>query len=162
MAPGIFAGFMMMFGNFSQHIFVHPDIATMPQVLKSYEFNCALSLQSINHFDNQYSFNDGYHVSHHINSRTHWTDLPYEFINNLDKYADYKCVVFDNLGFFDVGFLVMCRRWDTLYDHYVHLGLEKRTKDEVLADLKLRLTPIHRANKIINVTPEDEDKSKHD
>jgi hypothetical protein len=28
--PGIFCGFAMMFGNFSQHIFVHPDIGTMP------------------------------------------------------------------------------------------------------------------------------------
>jgi hypothetical protein len=85
--------------------------------------------------------------------------LPYEFLNNLDLYAQNKCVVFDNLGFFDVGDLVMLRRCDTLYDHYVHLGLEKKSKEEVIADLKLRLTAIHRKNKVINVVPDD-DKSK--
>jgi hypothetical protein len=28
--PGLVAGGALMFGNFSQHIFVHPDVATMP------------------------------------------------------------------------------------------------------------------------------------
>ena len=27
--PGFACGLLMMFGNFSQHIFVHPDVATM-------------------------------------------------------------------------------------------------------------------------------------
>lgn len=112
----------------------------------------------MNHFDNQYAFNDGYHVTHHINSRIHWTDMPFEFMNNLDQYAEHKAVVFDNLGFFDVGILVMSGKWDTLYDHYVHLGLEKKSKEEVIADLKLRLKPIHRTNRAVNISPDDKSK----
>ena len=70
--PSIVSGFALMFGNFSQHIFVRQEITTMAQDLKSVEFNCALTLQSINCDDNQFAFNDGYHVTHHINSRIHW------------------------------------------------------------------------------------------
>lgn len=50
--PALFAGFMMMIGNFSQHIFVDPEIKNMPQDLKSFRFNCALSIQCMNHSDN--------------------------------------------------------------------------------------------------------------
>ena len=105
--PALICGFALMFGNFSQHIFVHPDVATMKQDLKSFEFNCALTYQSINHSDNQYAFNDGYHVTHHINSRIHWTDMPGHFLKNIDKYHESKVLVFSGLGFFDVGFNVM-------------------------------------------------------
>ena len=59
LVPFFTSSFALMFGNFSQHIFVHPDIATMPQKLKSYEFNCALTMQLINSFENQKTFNDG-------------------------------------------------------------------------------------------------------
>jgi hypothetical protein len=48
--------------------------------------------------------------------------MPYEFLINLDKYAENQVVIFDNLGFFDVGILVMTGNWDKLYEHYVHLG----------------------------------------
>ena len=42
--PFVVLGFIMMFGNFSQHIFVHPQIATMKQDFKSVEYNCALTI----------------------------------------------------------------------------------------------------------------------
>ena len=147
--PFVVTGLIMMFGNFSQHIFVHPSIATMPQKLKSYEFNCALSLQSMNHFDNQFAFNDGYHVTHHINSQCHWTDMPSHFLNNLEKYAENDPVVFDGLGFFDIGVHVFLGWYDGLYDHYVHFTKEKRSREEVIAELKLRLQPIHRTNRLV-------------
>lgn len=130
--PGFCCGLLMMFGNFSQHIFVHPDVATMKQDLKSFEFNCALTYQSINHSDNQYAFNDGYHVTHHINSRIHWTDMPGHFMKNIDKYAENNVVIFSGLGFFDIGINVMTQNWDVLADHYVHLGKTKMTKAEVI------------------------------
>lgn len=42
--PFVALGFIMMFGNFSQHIFVQPQIATMKQDFKSVEYNCALTI----------------------------------------------------------------------------------------------------------------------
>jgi hypothetical protein len=70
--------------------------------------------------------------------------MPAEFLNNLDKYAENKAVVFDGMGFFDVGLNIMLGNWDLLFDHYVHLGKHKRSKDEVIKDLKYRLIPIKR------------------
>lgn len=77
--------------------------------------------------------------------------MPSEFLKNIDKYHESKAVVFDGLGFFDVGLNVMLGNWDTLYEHYVHLGKTKRNKEEVIADLKNRLVPIKRDNKVVNV-----------
>lgn len=145
--PGLVTGGALMFGNFSQHIFVHPDIEHMEQNLKSYPYNCALSLQSMNHFENQYAFNDGYHITHHINSRIHWTDMPKHFLDNLETYAENNALIFDGLGFFDIGLHVFMGWWDGLADHYVHLSKEKKTKEEVIANLKLRCTPILRKNR---------------
>lgn len=73
--------------------------------------------------------------------------MPAEFLKDLDKYAESNAVVFDGLGFFDVGLNVMLGNWDLLYEHYVHLGKEKRTKEEVIKDLKYRLVPIKRREK---------------
>ena len=149
--PLVTTGFAMMFGNFSQHIFVHPSIATMPQNLKSYKFNCAMSFQSINHIDNQYAFNDGYHVTHHINSRVHWTDLASHFLNNIEKYVANDVLIFDGLGFFDIGLNVFLGRLDVLADHYVHFTKEKKSKSEIIKELKVRLQPIHRNNRLVDV-----------
>ena len=160
--PGLVTGLALMFGNFSQHIFVHPNIATMKQNLKSYEFNCALSLQSINHFDNQYAFNDGYHVTHHINSRIHWTDMPSHFMKNLEKYAEHDALIFDQLGFFDIGLHVFCGWWDALADHYVHLTKEKLSKEDVIKKLKLRLKPIKRSNRLVRASDADDADTKLD
>lgn len=142
--PFFVASLAMMFGNFSQHIFVHPSILTMPQVLTSYEFNCALTMQLINSPHNQRTFNDGYHITHHIKSREHWTDMPYHFLQNLEKFRDCGAVVFHSCFFNDVGIAVMTGNWKWLYDHYVHLTPEKRSFEEVKADLQIRLKPIIR------------------
>lgn len=142
--PFFVASLALMFGNFSQHIFVHPSIATMPQVLTSYQYNCALSMQLINSPHNQRTFNDGYHVTHHIKSRCHWTDMPAHFLENLERFRDNGAVVFHSCFFNDVGMAVMLGNWQWLYDHYVHLTPEKRSFEEVKADLQARLAPIDR------------------
>lgn len=115
----------------------------MKQDLKSFEYNCALTIQCMNHFDNQYSFNDGYHVTHHISSRCHWTEMPLHFLENLEEYAESKVLIFDGVGFFDVGLHVFFGWWDALYDnHYVHMTKEKRSREVVIAELKSFLKPI--------------------
>merc|ERR1719261_1041287 len=85
--PMIIASLAMMFGNFSQHIFIDPRIVSMKQNKASYEYNCALAINVINTQENLYSFNDGYHITHHLNSRLHWTELAFHFYQNLERYA---------------------------------------------------------------------------
>lgn len=101
-----------------------------------------LAYQAMNHFDNQLGFNDGYHVTHHLNSQVHWTDLPYEFLKNIDKYAEHDVMVFDGLSIFMAGFYSFLRRYDLIYNHHVSLGKEKMTYEEFLPWIKDRLKPV--------------------
>ena len=34
---------------------------------------------------NMVTFNDGYHITHHVNSHCHWSQMPMHFIKNIDK-----------------------------------------------------------------------------
>jgi hypothetical protein len=148
--PAVVASLALMFGNWSQHIFVHPLVAeTSPD--HRYKYNCALTLNVMNHFDNQVAFNDGYHITHHIKPRCHWTELPLEFLNNLESYAEHDPIVFDRAGFFDIGFNLVLRAkfdpdgaWKWFFERFVHLTPERRSDAEVKALLLERLKPIPR------------------
>lgn len=89
--PTLANSLMLMLGNWCQHIFVDPS---KPRC--SYH----LAYNVIDHPCNQRTFNDGYHVEHHVNSRRHWSELPGSFVRNLARYRDEDAIVFrgiDNL-----------------------------------------------------------------
>merc|ERR1711957_506355 len=86
----------------------------------------------MNHFDNQVAFNDGYHITHHAKPYLHWTEMPFEFLTNLEKYAEHDPVVIDRTGFFDVGFNLIVRAkfdpdgaWKWLINRFVHFTPER-------------------------------------
>ena len=70
--------FALMLGNFSQHIFVDP---------KDPASNYGLATNHLKVPFNMVTFNDGYHITHHVNSHCHWSEMPLHFINNIDKCA---------------------------------------------------------------------------
>jgi len=134
--PNIITSFALMFGNWSQHMFLDPAQPESP-------YGCTFN--AMNAVDNAWTFNDGYHIVHHVHSRLHWTEMPNHFMKNIQTYADEDCVVFDGLGFFDVGMLVMLGKLDTLAKHYVNwgfLGGKQRSHDEIIAMFKERLVPM--------------------
>ena len=59
--------FALMLGNYSQHIFVNPDDP---------KSNYGLACNHINAPFNMLTFNDGYHITHHVSSITHWSEMP--------------------------------------------------------------------------------------
>merc|ERR1711871_341237 len=113
--PFFLTSLALMWGNWCQHIFVDPDRPTDDYALT---YNC------INHIENLYTFNDGYHIVHHINSRVHWSDMPQRFLDELPTYAAKGAICFNNLHFMQVGVLVMTGQWSALYNAYIQLSDE--------------------------------------
>lgn len=92
--PFLFSSFALMLGNWSQHAFVNPD---RPRSAFGMTYSC------LNHIDNQRTYNDGYHIQHHADSRLHWTLLPQRFMDTLPQHAAEDALVFHGVHFFDVG-----------------------------------------------------------
>lgn len=134
LVPFGICSFALMFGNWSQHIFIDPERPLN---------NFALTYNVMNTPENQVTFNDGYHINHHINSRLHWTKLAEDFCGKLGKFAAEDAFLFDGLGFFDVGLYTMTGQLHKLAKHYVHYGQVERTEDEIVEEFKRRLVPIH-------------------
>ena len=60
-----------------QHIFIDPS---QPNTASGMAYNCLACL------DNAITFNDGYHIQHHLNSKTHWSELPSRFLASIEEH----------------------------------------------------------------------------
>ena len=123
----------MMLGNWGQHAFLDPSRPGDSYVN---------SITCINAPYNRRCFNDGYHIGHHVKQNRHWTELPQDFMANVDRYAKEGCIVFEGIDFFFVSFLLFLKRYDVLARHFVRLPGDQRTDPEVVAFLKTRTSRI--------------------
>jgi hypothetical protein len=57
-------------------VFINPDAPRHPAGLA---YTCAACP------DNARTYNDGYHATHHANSRTHWSELPARWAATLEE-----------------------------------------------------------------------------
>ena len=125
---------LMMAGNWGQHAFVDADDPN-----NAYKN----SITCINSRYNRRAFNDGYHIHHHVKARTHWTELPAEFRDNIETYGREDAIVFEGIDFFMVWLFLMLGQWKTLAKHFVRLpGAPERTEAEVIAFLQSRVRRI--------------------
>ncbi|HMU12403.1 MAG: fatty acid desaturase [Bacteroidetes bacterium] len=123
-----------MAGNWTQHTFIDP------QDPGNHFTN---SITCINTKFNHRCWNDGYHISHHIDPTMHWTEHPKFFLENLAEFGRQKAVVFTGLNYVDVFTLLLRDRYDTLADHFVDAGGHfTGRKDELIAFLRSRTVPI--------------------
>jgi fatty acid desaturase len=123
------------FGNWSQHIFVNPD---------DKDNNFALTYNCIDVAANQTSFNDGYHVVHHLKAGLHWTEMPKYFHDTREVHYKAGALTFRGVHFNDVGALVMTGQMRKLAKYYVHLGPEDTapTLEEIEEKFRAWLKPI--------------------
>ena len=132
--PFCFSSFLMMFGNFSQHIFVDPK-----EPNNSYRS----AYITMNNFGNQVSYNDGYHILHHLNSRTHWSDFPSRFNKDYEKFYTNKSIVFEGIDVMYVGFHVFTGQLEKLAKSIHHFeGKPKMTTEEIIALFKERFEAV--------------------
>lgn len=126
--PMIMMRWLMMAGNFAQHAFVDIDNADDP-------FANSTNLTNTNY--NHKSYNDGYHIIHHLRPAMHWTDMAQYYEDNVQDFVDADALVFDGIRDNQhVWFLLMTKNYDTLAEHMVNF--HGRTHEEKVAYIKNR------------------------
>ena len=133
MFPFLVSRFIMMVGNFTQHTFVDKD--DPDNAYKN-------SVTCINVKYNHKCWNDGYHISHHIEPTMHYTDHPGYFLNTLDEYEKNKALVFEGIGFLTIFILVQSHSWKTLTKYLVNINGMFKDEEEAIALMKERVQRI--------------------
>ncbi|MBM4377612.1 MAG: fatty acid desaturase [Deltaproteobacteria bacterium] len=131
--PTFMVRFLMMVGNWGQHAFLN--------VTRDND-GLSNSITCINSGYNQRAFNDGYHIGHHLKASRHWTEMPQDLLDNVERYARAGAIVFRGIDFFLVSLLLWTGSWRTLARRYVTLDGVARTEDDIIALLKSRVAPI--------------------
>jgi uncharacterized protein YeeX (DUF496 family) len=132
-APFLVCRFVMMAGNWGQHAFVCPDDPG-----SSYKS----SITCINHRYNERCFNDGYHISHHLKANRHWTEHPQELLDNVENYIKHDALVFRDIDFIGVWFLLMRKDYEKLADHFVDMRDTPMPREQLIALMKKRTQAI--------------------
>jgi fatty acid desaturase len=127
--PFIIARFGMMAGNWGQHAFIDANDPGN---------NYKNSITCINCNYNKICFNDGYHIGHHLRPNMHWTDMPGELQKNIDKYKQNDAIIFRELDFFVIWFLLVSHNYKTLASKYVDINEKFTSQEEIILFLKER------------------------
>jgi hypothetical protein len=79
--------------------------------------------------------------------------MPEEFKKNIDKYKQNGAIVFKEIDFFIVWFLLVTQNYKYLASKYVDLSEQFKSQHEVIAFLKKRVSkiPVSRVNINANV-----------
>ncbi len=131
--PFVIFRLVAMAGNWVQHAFVDPD--DPGNHFKN-------SVTCINVKFNHKCWNDGYHASHHVDPKRHWTDHPRFFREHLDDYVREKAVVFSGVNYLDIFGMLLRDDYKKLATHFVDIGNTYKDDEEVIAFLRSRVDPI--------------------
>lgn len=140
--PLIISSFLLMFGNWSQHMFIDPERPWN---------NFALSYTCMNSPSQQRSYNDGYHINHHIAPLCHWADLPADFERCAKRFEEEDAFCFSGIDNFSIGINVFIGRLDKLTEHMINPCTGRPWKVDTngnidrtacIVELKRRLKPV--------------------
>ncbi len=127
--PLIFARFVMMLGNWTQHSFIDKSD---PDNLYTNSINC------INTVYNKTCWNDGYHIIHHLRPGMHYTDMPGEFLKRKSEFAQRQAIVFDGIHYLHIFTYLMTKRYDKLADNLVNINNMFDNREQAIALMRER------------------------
>ena len=122
---------LLMTGNWAQHAFVDPEDSTN-------DYRTVVTF--VNSVYNKRGFNDGYHLTHHLNPSCHYLDMPGDFLSRREEMIKMDSLVFRKIDYFEIFLLLMTKRHHKLASYYVELDpANPKSEDEVVALIKRRL-----------------------
>jgi fatty acid desaturase len=127
--PFIFARFVMMLGNWTQHAFVDPNEP---------ENDFASNIICLNTSYNHKCWNDGYHAIHHIRPGAHYTELPGIFNQMMPKFKTHRTFIFEKIHYLHIFTYLMFKRYDKLASYVVNVQESFSDKNDAIALLKSR------------------------
>lgn len=127
--PLLFARFVMMLGNWTQHSFIDNND---PENIYTNSINC------INTAYNHTCWNDGYHIIHHLRPGMHYTDMPGEFLKRKEEFAARKAIVFDGIHYLHIFYFLMTKQYNKLADNLVNLNNTFETREQAIILMKQR------------------------
>ncbi|KAJ3190733.1 hypothetical protein HK101_008429 [Irineochytrium annulatum] len=117
----------MMSGNWVQHAFL--DRADpMGGGLKN-------SITCIETPYNLMCFNDGYHASHHLNAKRHWTEHPRELLRRRQEYHDANAIILKNCDYDLVFFYLLTKNYEQIARRWVHVGVRDGEREPTIEEL---------------------------
>ncbi|KAI0158705.1 hypothetical protein BJ166DRAFT_309551 [Pestalotiopsis sp. NC0098] len=131
LVPFVLMRLGMMVGNWGQHAFVDPDEPDS-------DYRSSITLIDVP--SNRYSFNDGYHTSHHLNPMRHWREHPNSFLKQRHVYASQNALVFHNIDYIFITIKLMMKDYEHLAKCLVPIGEEQLawSMEERMEHLKSR------------------------
>jgi fatty acid desaturase len=127
--PFVFARFVMMLGNWTQHAFVDPDEP---------ENDFASNIICLNTSYNRKCWNDGYHAIHHIRPGAHYTELPSLFQQMLPRFEKNRTFIFEKIHYLHIFIYLMFRKYDKLAEHMVNVHGSFLDNNDAISLLKRR------------------------
>ena len=127
--PYVFARFVMILGNWTQHAFVDP---------KEPENDYASNIICLNTAYNRKCWNDGYHAIHHIRPGAHYTELPLLFKQMIPGFKANKTFIFESIHYLHIFAYLMFKRYDKLASYMVNVQETFSDKDDAISLLKSR------------------------
>jgi len=131
--PLLISRVIMMVGNWAQHSFI--EESDPGNFYKN-------SITCINTPYNHKCWNDGYHISHHIQPAMHWTLHPEHLQTNLQVYATNKALIFEGIHFLHVWWYLMNKDYKKLAKRVVNIHGMFKSEEDIITLMKSRTREI--------------------
>lgn len=137
LVPQFAMSFLLMIGNWFQHILIDPE---------NFDEDYALTVNLLDTPYNSLTFNDGYHCIHHKYPYLSWRQMPHKLLEEkvFRAHGDENALCFRSVDWFWLGLLIFFGQLDVLFSYFVPVSVEQSnwSSADFVREIKRRITPI--------------------